>query len=177
MLEIEIKAYIDDFQKVQKKIEEIGAKFVNSKLEIDSYYNIQTRNFAQTDEALRIRESDECTLTYKGPKVDSSTKTREEINVKVDDANELKKIFSRLGFIFISEVRKERMKYILNDFEITLDNVSGLGNFVEVEIKGEAWELDEKRKSAFELMSKLGLHKYERKSYLELLLEKNGRKL
>jgi len=172
MLEIEIKARVEDFKKVKDKLEEMGAKFIGSKNEIDYYYNLPTRNFAETDEALRIRESVECTLTYKGPKIDTSTKTREEVNVKIDNAKELKKIFSHLGFIFISEVRKERTKYILKDFEISLDDVSGLGYFVEVETKGEAWELDEKRKCAFDLMSKLDLYKYERNSYLELLLEK-----
>ncbi len=175
MLEIEIKARAGNLEDVRKKVEDIGAKFVSRQNEIDSYYNIVTRDFASTDEALRIRQADRCTLTYKGPKVDNVSKTREEVNVHFDDADALKKIFLRLGFSLIAEVRKERRMYELGEYELMLDDVANVGKFVEVEVQGTEKELESKRKGAFDVMHRLGLDQFERRSYLELLLETRGK--
>src|SRR5690606_8258692 len=56
-------------------------------------------------------------------------------------------IILALDFKLLTKVDKTRMKYLYNDFEISLDEVMGLGSFVEVEYKG-GQRVDPKGKTA-----------------------------
>ena len=55
--------------------------------------------------------------------------------------------------------------------EICLDEVEGVGRFVELEILAPEEQLQEARRIVQELATTLGLNRSERRSYLELLLE------
>ena len=172
MLEIEIKAYCEKHDEIIKKIISLGGIFKKESVERDIYFKHPSRDFAETDEALRIRTEDDSkiTLTYKGPKIGTETKTRIESEVKVDDFTSMKEILTRLGFSIVEEVNKKRRYYSLGEIDICLDNVSGLGDFVELEKKGN--DIESGEKELFVLADKIGLSKFERKSYLELILEK-----
>jgi adenylate cyclase class 2 len=120
---------------------------------------------------LRIRVADKQSfLTYKGRKIDAKSKTREEIEVVVSDADSANLILLRLGFKPVAEVSKIRKRYKIGVFEICLDDVEGVGTFVEVETKGD--NMAELRNKALAILERLDLRNTERKSYLELLLEK-----
>jgi len=123
----------------------------------------------RTDEALRIRKSEKIVLTYKGPKVDRETKTREEIEVVVSDFEGTLEIFKRLGFNVVAKVSKVRKIYKLDDVKILVDSVDGLGDFVEIEIKSD--DVEVAKKKIFEIARHLGLKESITKSYLEMLLE------
>ena len=169
-LEIEVKAYADNLAMVEERLKETGAVFISEGGEKDTYFNHPNRNFAATDEALRIRVADNFFfLTYKGRKIDAKSKTREEIEVALGDADSAKLLLMRLGFKPVAEVRKIRKRYKVGEFEICLDDVEGVGTFVEVETIGE--NMEELRDQALAILERLNLRKTERKSYLELLLE------
>ena len=169
MLEIEVKAYADDLRKVESKLRDIGAQFIEEIQQIDTYYNHPCRNFAETDEALRIRRSGtKYYLTYKGKKVDPESKTRKEIEVEIEDAHKTAELLVSLGFNPVADVKKVRKVYKLDTFTVCLDNVVNVGTFVEVETCGE--HVEELRNSALSILNALNLKDYERKSYLELLL-------
>ena len=52
------------------------------RIEVDRYFNHPARDFAETDEALRIRRIGPVNrITYKGPRVDTVTKTRQELEL------------------------------------------------------------------------------------------------
>ena len=55
MLEIEAKIKIDSTEEVEKRLKSAGAVFLGTQKQNDSYYNAPHRDFAVTDEALRIR--------------------------------------------------------------------------------------------------------------------------
>lgn len=170
-LEIEVKAYAANLARVEERLKEMGAVFIGEVCEKDAYFNHPNRNFAETDEALRIRVADKQSfLTYKGRKIDAKSKTREEIEVALGDAYSAKLLLMRLGFKPVAEVKKIRKRYKVGEFEICLDDVEGVGTFVEVETKGE--NMEELRDKALTILKRLNLGKTERKSYLELLLEK-----
>jgi len=136
------------------------------------YYKHPSRDFEKTDEAFRIREEDNKTLlTYKGPKIGGISKTRFEREVDFYGLDAMKEILDKLGFVIAGEVHKTRTYYLLGGIEICLDSVDSLGNFVELEIKGDDREAGEK--ILFDTAGKLGLSRFERKSYLELVLGKN----
>lgn len=171
ILEIEIKAYCDDDEKVRREISAIGGIALNKVREEDIYYNHPARDFAQTDEALRVRlVGDRAILTYKGPKLSSRSKARIEEEVVISDIFAMKKVLLHLGFKESGRVVKIREHYRIDDIDISIDEVSGLGIFVELEKKGH--QTEEIEKKLFDLADKLGLTKFERRSYLEMLLEK-----
>lgn len=170
-LEIEVKAYTDDLNKTEETVINMGAHFVEELHEVDTYFNHPSRDFAETDEALRIRVSNtHHFLTYKGEKIDPYSITRDEIETRIENADAAQQLLAKLGFIPVAEVKKTRRVYQLRKFTICVDDVSKVGTFVEVETTGES--LEDLRNGALGILKTLGLTAYERKSYLELLLEK-----
>jgi len=166
-MEIEIKCYCDDDEKIKKNLQEIGARFIEKRTESDIYFNHPSRNFGETDEALRLRTvNGKCLITYKGPKVSRITKARVEHETETEDFETMKNILLSLGFFESGIVKKERHIFSFGGIEISIDYVEGLGTFVEIEKIGEL--KDEIEKELFDIAAKLGLSKFERRSYLEL---------
>ncbi len=174
ILEIEIKAYCDNHDAVIEKALILGARHRGTFRETDLYLNHPGRDFRKTDEALRLRQIDEkVVLTYKGPKLGTVSKTRREEEVAVDSYEKALDILKLLGFVPSGTVEKERDIYKFGDIEICIDRVAGLGNFVELELKGTDRERLEKE--LFLLAGELGLSRFETKSYLELKYGKSGK--
>jgi adenylate cyclase class 2 len=171
MLEIEVKAPADDLARVAEMLRRMGASGPKVEHQIDAYYAHPSRDFGSTDEALRLRRTDDgAVLTYKGPKVDKDTKTREEIETPVPDPDAVAQILQRVGFTTVIEVRKERHEYILEDTVVALDRVHGLGDFVEVEYRSQ--DIERGRRRVGQVLRALDLEGNERRSYLELLMMK-----
>ncbi len=167
--EIEIKAYCDDQMSVIRSLEGMGAEKIGSHTETDVYFNHPSRDFKVTDEALRIRRMcGKNILTYKGAKIGTASKTRIEEEAEVSDFDVMKRILFHLGFIETGMVLKERMVYRAHGIEICIDKVNGLGCFVELEKKGV--DIKSVEEELFILAERLNLSKFERRSYLELLL-------
>jgi adenylate cyclase class 2 len=177
MIEVEVKARCDS--KVVDKILAMGAVLKGTEHHHDIYFNSPSRDFRRTDEALRIRIKEEgARLTYKGPKLDMRTKSRLELTVKLDDPTAMEKILAELGFRPSGEVRKRRTKYTLGEITFALDDVEGLGSFLEIEALAENEWADEQER-VLEILRLLGQGESIRKSYLELLEEqqKDGSKV
>ena len=171
-----MKAKINSFDEMRERLDEINATKVKTEHQEDRYFNSPVRDFAQTDEALRIREtkSDEkhnLFITYKGPKIDKKSKTRQEVEMEIEDADKCSKIFEFLGFNEVRTVIKDREYYKLENYEISLDNVHGLDPYMEIEISlDDGADYSKAQESIFELFEKLGITDgFERTSYLELL--------
>ncbi len=172
MIEVEVKARArpDTLERILAS----GAVHVGTENHRDLYFNSLQCDFRKSDEALRIRIKEEgARLTYKGPKLDSQTKSRLELTVQIDNPEEMVQILEALGFRLSAEVRKRRTKYALDEVIIAFDEVDGLGSFLELEARGDAdWE--QQRELLLSLLEQLGLGESIRSSYLELL-EENGR--
>lgn len=174
MIEVEIKLPLKDQEVARRKLKELGAHSIGAEKQMDIYYNAPHRNLAETDETLRIRFGKDMSLTYKGPKLDKMSKTREEIVVSIADVDQTSAILKALGFDEVARIAKHREVYRLDDFMIMIDNVFGLGIFMEIEASVPK---DSDYRSAqdriFELVDRLGLKKEDtiRESYLELILD------
>jgi adenylate cyclase class 2 len=170
MIEVEVKARCSP--DIVENIVNLGGVLLEVENHVDLYFNSPFHDFASTDEALRIRVKEKGPrLTYKGPKLDSETKSRREITVNVDDPEALEDILTALGFSLAAVVKKQRTKYSLDGAILALDLVEGLGTFVEVELSGgEDWNVE--RDKVLKIMARLGLKDFIRKSYLELLTER-----
>ncbi|WP_048058128.1 class IV adenylate cyclase [Pyrococcus yayanosii] len=175
MFEVELKGYADDeiFERVRERFE-----FMRREVHEDIYYQHPCKDFSKTDEALRIRIKRfnghfEAFLTYKGPKIELTSKTRLEIEVQIDDVDKYSQLLEALGFREVLTVVKTREKYYVEKgITITLDEVEGLGKFVEIEtlVKSQE-EIGDAVKKLRKILEELGVTKLERRSYLELLLE------
>jgi adenylate cyclase class 2 len=164
-MEVEIKAIVEDLKAMEEKLRIMGAKFLREVVEEDEYFNHPCRDFAQTDEAVRIRNDG--TLTYKGPKVDKDTKSREEVNVEIGSMVDARRLLVSLGFRPVAKVLKRRKYYKIDTLTISLDHLPELGDFVEVECIGEYEPCKERVMS---MAKELKLRKFIRKSYLEIVL-------
>jgi adenylate cyclase class 2 len=165
-MEVEIKSKINNIADMEEKLRSMGAIFVKDVVEVDEYFNHPCRDFAGTDEALRIRSDG--TMTYKGPKVDEDTKSREEIEVKIENLEGMRSLLIALGFKPVAKVIKRRKYYRMGEITITLDDVEDVGTFIEVECLGDYGYC---KKKVLELAKFLKLNKFIRESYLEMLLE------
>lgn len=164
---------------IKDKLKSLNAKFLEHTEETDIYFNSPVRDFAKTDEALRVRVYGDGTvvLTYKGPRIGSIGKTREELSVTVNDLESLLEILRKLDFREVAKVVKRRDIYNYENFTIYVDSVEELGSFVEVETMVNDKELiDKATEEVLQLGNKLGLRRdwIERKTYLELMLERQG---
>jgi adenylate cyclase class 2 len=179
MYEVETKVPAD-LEVVRDRLAALGATPLGTVVQVDTYYDAPHRDFAATDEALRVREerpengTTEVRITYKGPLVDDESKTREEVETAVADREKADAIFTNLGFEAAATVRKERDRFSLADYTVTLDSVDGVGDYVEVETDVEReTDLESAREGAYDVLARLGLDPDDqlRTSYLGLLLE------
>ena len=172
MLEVESKYRSPGNDKVEKALTRLGAKKTWGGAMEDVYYAHPSRDFGRTDEALRLRKTDEASeLTYKGPRMQAQTvKAREEITLRTDNPLAVSRIIERLGFKESFIVRKNRSSYILDKLRIEVDDVEGLGEFIELEVLTES---PDRSKQLMETARvELGLDKLEPRTYLEMLIEK-----
>jgi adenylate cyclase, class 2 len=140
MIEFELKAKVDDLGPVREALQARGARLDGVRDEHDVYYNHPARDFAVTDEALRVRYAGEsAVMTYKGAKLPGTRlKAREELNLAVEDGSVLEAVLDRLGFRRTAVVQKRRELWTYEGASVALDEVESLGTFAEVEIIGEA---------------------------------------
>lgn len=179
IFEVERKFAVNSLAEVEQQLRSRGAEYRGSEQETDCYFAHPSRDFAATDEALRIRRTgDRNFVTYKGPKLDRVTKTRHEIDLPLptgaqagDDFTEL---LLALSFRPVSQVTKQRQRWGYSfagrDVQVLLDDVEGVGPYVELEIMADESQLDDARNTLAALAGELGLSRDERRSYLELKL-------
>lgn len=197
MYEVEVKVQADHAS-VRERLLALDATPDRAVRQADTYYDAPNRSFADTDEAVRIRRESEISfpatvagadpddraegdddagmpvswITYKGPRIDDESKTREEHETTVGDADRMDAILRSIGFATVATVRKEREVYTLAGFDVALDAVEGLGEFVEVDAEATGSDVHARLADARDLLDRLGLDPAVgiQTSYLEFLL-------
>lgn len=183
--EVEIKFRAPDPQALLARLIALGASGGALSEHADHYLAHPSRDFARTDEALRLRRvGDENCVTYKGPKQPGPTKTREELEIPFAAGampfELLSKLFERLGFRPVEVVTKTRRSFALErvgrTLAVTIDDAGDLGTFAEVETlaSGDA-DLPAAQAAVIALAGELGLSEVEPRSYLRMKLERAGR--
>jgi len=161
-------------ERVKEELMRVG-KLISVEEQEDTYYAFRYRDFGATDEALRVRRANDKTeLTYKGPRGSVGVKSREEVTISVDSADKVNILLQRLGFTPLAKIRKNRINFLYRDLVISLDQVDGLGLFIEFE--GNRIEESELIREAEHLVRELGINgERENRTYLEMLMEEHGR--
>lgn len=176
MLEVELKVKIPSLDPVREALARKNARSEGMVHEHDIYYNAPHRDFGQTDEAVRVRYTDNhAVVTYKGPKIKKfGLKAREELNFAVESGEIFETMLDRLGFTKTLEVNKWRETYRLGNAMVSLDQVDGLGTFAEIEVIAKN-ESDNPTEQIGKIAREIGVDGEPiLSSYLELLLAKNA---
>jgi len=183
-LEVEQKYRVTEDAPLRARLVELGAAFAAPVVQVDAYYNHPSRDFAASDEALRIRRVGERNfVTYKGPKLDRNVKTRRELELPLIDgpaaAASYGEMLTLLGFRPTAVVTKRRSSATLDwngtRYEVCWDEVDGLGSFLEIELIVDDAGAAEARQRITALEQALGLTNIERRSYLAQVLAARGK--
>lgn len=172
MFEVEVKVHLHDRAGLESRLAQLGARRGPTELQEDTFFAHPGRDFARSDEALRLRRvADRLELTYKGPKLDGGpVKARVEHTVVVNE--DPTALLSGLGFHPAAHLAKTRVPYVLGDVHVALDHLAGLGDFAEVEVVAPVRETAARQVEA--ALGDLGLASEPRvaQSYLELMLRR-----
>jgi adenylate cyclase, class 2 len=179
--EVEVKYRLVEYNQLLARLVQRGADREPAIDQEDTYLSHPSRDFAVTNEALRIRRiGPENRITYKGPRQSGPTKTREEIEIILAAGDiafsQVLRIFENLGFRPIATIRKSRTSFHLTqqglDIEVALDRAVGLGDFAEIEtLAANESELPAAQASVLALAAELGLTEVEPRSYLRMSLQ------
>jgi adenylate cyclase class 2 len=178
--EVELKFRVANLESVEAQLRHLGAQLHPVVEQVDSYFAHPARDFAATDEALRIRRVREDNyITYKGPKIDAATKTRREIELPLATGlatcEQFGELLMALGFRRVADVRKKRRTADVlwrgQHIEVALDQVDRVGEFVELELQAAPSAVEAAKQLLADLAEQLQLSGNERRSYLELLLQ------
>ena len=136
MIEVEIRAKINNKNELQKKLKEIGAIFDRTEKQVDRIFG--NSMFLNSDNMIiegglsaRIREvGDKKTLEFK-----EIFREKGGIEIEADlSAVEIGlKFLEKLKFKEAFVVSKLREIYLYNNFTICIDSVDQLGDFIEIE--------------------------------------------
>ncbi len=148
--EIEIKFRAKDFAAVRRALKACGAKYVSTVDQTDTFFDTPEATLLAAGSGLRVRrtrvlrsaggQADTRPLvTFKGPvKPGSRAKIRREIQTRCDQPGAMEDILRALGMHSALTVEKRRASYKFGRCTVELDEVAGLGRFVEIEGPGEA---------------------------------------
>lgn len=176
-VEVKIPTPVDGLRdRFRSKSDEV----VGTILQHDTYYDHPVESFAETDEALRLRRTESVStgetstvLTYKGPLVDTKSKTRKELESGIDAPDRIHRILHNLGFEPVATIEKERERFRFGESLVSIDTIESLGTFVEIERSADEAEIDRARSEVLKLAERLDLDVSDqtRQSYLEMHLE------
>ncbi len=189
MIEVEVKCPVRSLSQIRMQLTQIGFKKEKICTEHDVYLNHPEHDLRKSDQALRIRTvtedgRSESFVTFKDKKIDQVSMTREEYETAVADGAIMRQIFRGLGYAQSFDVIKVREYMIFKNIHACLDQVNGLGAFLELEILCDIDTLNEKEKelarkeslSEIEaVMQKIGLRMEETTttSYLSMLMQQS----
>ena len=165
MIEVEVKLPVADLAGIRTKLLKKGFKETAFIEERDTYFDNLQGDIRANGEALRVRETKDhltgkkhAQMNFKGKKLDTRTMTREELETGVEDGEICRNILRAIGYAPVTpEVIKDRTMLQNGLVTACLDNVHGLGEFLELEILADSEEKKDDALSQIEyILNSLG---------------------
>jgi len=139
-LEIEAKMKVNDLDAVRRRLDAVGAVRTGQYLENNTFFDTDDRSLLAADKGLRLRinrnldgQDEQYILTFKGPRLHGSLKTRQEQEMVVTDPESAGAFLQRLGFSQVLRFEKKRESWMLGGCRVELDEMPHLGFYVEIE--------------------------------------------
>jgi adenylate cyclase, class 2 len=165
-INIEIKAKASNIQRMRQILCELGAEFRGADKQTDTYFRVSNGR-------LKLREGNiENNLIHYSRNDQSGPKlSRVFLFPVTKDVSSLKTIMDESCGVLI-EVRKLREIYYIDNIKFHLDQVDGLGEFVEIEVFGMPGEQEVLLNSCKQYMRLLGISRKNlvKESYSDMLL-------
>lgn len=160
---VELHSDINQAKKIMSKFKNNGVKRT-----IDTYYydpmrkNLKPNDKLQIDECFRLREQNNKTyLTYKIDKFDDNNiwLYSDEYETEVENKKQIINIIKALGLKKLLIIKNNKTSYSTDKYEIVLEEVEKLGNFMEVELcTDEDVDIKETKKEIQTFIDSLGLN-------------------
>jgi len=170
--ETEAKFRVGSHDGVRERLRALGAECLGVVVETNVILDRPDGSLRQAGCGLRVRSTrladgsdGPATLTFKGPRRPGPLKSREELEVSVDDAPTAEQLLALCGYVTILWYQKRRESWIVGDCRVELDEPPHLGLFVEIEGPNEA--------AIASVQERLGLggESHVRESYVRMLIE------
>ncbi len=170
-IETEAKFKVESLEPYIERVSQSGGEWLDELEQRDQFFDRADRSLRKADSGLRLRieqgkKTNRTQLCFKGPRQKGQYKRREEIEFDISDEKMATMLLEALGFITTLVVEKKRRLAQLDSCHVCLDEVEGLGNFVEIEGPNET----EIEQVAIKL--KLNEHQHIRSGYARMLAEK-----
>jgi adenylate cyclase class 2 len=170
-VEIEAKMHVEDFAAVREALKSSGAARIGEALETNTFFDTVDHSLLAKDSGLRLRVSrhadgrEEFMITFKGPLQSGQLKSRDEIEIAIDNPKIAAELLGRLGYLPELSFQKRRESWRLGDCHVELDEMPYLGRFIEIEGPNEP--------AVMRVREKLGLGElaFEKRGYITLLSE------
>jgi predicted adenylyl cyclase CyaB len=163
---IEIKARARDFEGIRSRAENLSDSPVQVIPQEDTFFNVERGRLK-----LRTLSADQSQLIYYTRPDQEGPKRSDYHITRSSDPQNLKRVLE-LAYGIRGIVRKTRYLYMVGQTRIHLDDVEGLGQFMELEVVLEEGQSDaDGQRIAEDLMSALGVEKGELidGAYMDLL--------
>lgn len=135
MKEVEVKARVVDFTPIIQKLEDLGCTISKPVTQEDHIYihnSLTFDNFPKHGIVLRVRrQGQKAFFTLKQSQSNELDSLEHE--TIIEKPEEIEHILKLLDYKKTLDVTKKRRKTHFKDMEICLDDVKGLGTFIEVE--------------------------------------------
>ncbi len=167
VINVEIKAICNDLERIRRILLERNAKFVGLDHQVDTY-------FRSSSGRLKLMEGNiENNLIWYQRPDQAGPKTSHCVLYKTEKDSALKAILhDAMGVMVV--VDKEREIYFIDNIKIHLDQVKGLGAFLEIEAQSEEGDKSEEllNRQCVQLMDEFGIRNEDlvNESYSDLLL-------
>lgn len=148
--EIEIQVNMEDSSSLLNFLKTKG-NFKHEVRQIDRYFSPANNSFLAkrpVSRWLRLRQTDKgCSFNYKNWYFGKEGKSNycDEFETKIENIDAVEKILVALEFNNIVTVDKLRKIWTFGDYEIAVDSIKNLGDFVEIEYIGSDNEIDPKK--------------------------------
>jgi adenylate cyclase, class 2 len=164
MYEVEVKAKLRDRDTVIQKLKNLGSKFGQELHQVDHVFAPKGTPLPRTPlgtSVLRVRkQNDKYIFTLKIPQQSHQDCIEREMEIK--DGEMMIEILELMDWDRLPTVDKRRVKTNVDDMEIVLDIVAGLGEFIEVEkiVKDEDPAMRKKtQEELYSFLETLGVRK------------------
>lgn len=182
MREVEVKAIVRDSEALARAFAARGAAFSAPVSQDDAVFVRETgslETFLANGLFIRLRTLGTGTVLltakYNPNRNAEQDMVAEEYETEIASREEMERILSLMGFVEAVRIRKERRSAKEGAYEFCLDEVEGLGTFVEVEklVENES-DVAAAHEELLTLLTELGISPEDRftKRYDVMLLEK-----
>jgi predicted adenylyl cyclase CyaB len=179
MIEVEAKVFVKHPEAIRKKAGILG-KFIGKEEKIDDYYTLESLK-KRPEKSLRIRKVDGYHIVnFKKPEAYArGVWAKKEVEFRTSNIADFLRLMHDFGFRkWLTKEKVCEIFEIKKNFHIELNNVKGLGWFIEVEYLAKEKNVETARKEVYRVLRELGYSKKDtiKAGYTKQLWDKKYRR-